>query len=161
MPPLVKWDPNPLYRQVDHEIAARMHKCGEMMVRKAKGLAPVRSGQLEASIRYEYHPAEHELTLVADAKHAIFVEFGTVHMMARPFLRPAMSEAAAVWGGSVPNLGLSFTNAPHLKSQVANPTTSKHRGNQAYNRAVSEHYNRGNIRHAKQYIRSRRGGPGS
>ncbi len=161
MPPLVRWNPNALYQQVDHSIDVRMHKCGEMMVRRAKDLVPVRTGATSASIRYEYHPAEHELTLIADSPHAIFVEFGTVHMMARPFLRPAMSEAVGVWGGSVPNLGLGFTNAPHLKSNMANPRTAKHRGNQTYNRSVSEHYNRGNIRHAKQYIRSRKGGIGS
>lgn len=161
MPPFITWNPTPLFQHVDHEIAARMHESGERMVRKAQQLVPVKTGATRASIRWEYHPAEHELTLVADSAHAIFLEYGTVHMMARPFLRPAMSEAAAVWSGSVPNLGLGFYNAKKLKSEVANPTTARHHANQAYNRAVGTHYNRGNISHAKQYIRSRKGGEGS
>lgn len=161
MPPQVKWNDAPLLRAVDNEIARKMHLCGQRMVNYAKDLVPIRTSQLHDSIRYEYHADEHELTLVADAPHAIFVEFGTVNMMARPYLRPAMSEAVAVWGGSVPNLGLGFYSAPHLKSSVANPTTARHHANQKFNRSASQHYNSGNVRHARQYIRSRKGGEGS
>src|SRR5690349_19222639 len=50
----------------------------------AQGLAPVDTGELKGSIH------EKDGDIVADAPHAIHVEFGTVNMDAQPFLRPAV-----------------------------------------------------------------------
>lgn len=50
----------------------------------AKKLAPVDTGWLKSSIH------EDDGNVVVDAPHAVYVEFGTEHMEAQPFLRPAL-----------------------------------------------------------------------
>jgi HK97 gp10 family phage protein len=56
----------------------------------AKQLAPVRTGHLRSSIyaKIEEWVAE----IGAEATYALFVEFGTRYMQARPYLYPAIQE---------------------------------------------------------------------
>lgn len=50
----------------------------------ARKLAPVDTGWLKGSIE------EKDGNVVVSAPHAVYVEFGTEHMEAQPFLRPAL-----------------------------------------------------------------------
>jgi HK97 gp10 family phage protein len=56
----------------------------------AKGKAPVRTGYLQSSI---YSTVKDWVAEVgAEATYALFVELGTRHMRARPYLYPALQE---------------------------------------------------------------------
>ena len=56
----------------------------------AKGKAPVRTGYLQSSI---YSTVKEWVAEVgAEATYALFVELGTRHMRARPYLYPALQE---------------------------------------------------------------------
>jgi HK97 gp10 family phage protein len=56
----------------------------------AKALAPVRTGYLRSSIYAEIQ--EWVAEIGAEASYALFVEFGTRYMQARPYLFPAVDE---------------------------------------------------------------------
>lgn len=67
----------------------------------AKSLAPVSprapAGELVASIRHERAVSvEHglEILVIADAREAIYMEFGTYKDRPQPFMRPALAQAA-------------------------------------------------------------------
>lgn len=57
----------------------------------AQTYAPVRTGALRDSIHTE-QSGPMSFNLVADINYAVYVEYGTVRMLARPFLRPAVIE---------------------------------------------------------------------
>jgi HK97 gp10 family phage protein len=56
----------------------------------AKQLAPVRTGHLRSSIYAKI--SEWVTEIGAEATYALFVEFGTRYMQARPYLYPAIQE---------------------------------------------------------------------
>ncbi|MDH7477097.1 MAG: HK97 gp10 family phage protein [Candidatus Bathyarchaeota archaeon] len=56
----------------------------------AKQLAPVRTGRLRSSIYAKIQ--DWVAQIGAEATYALFVEFGTRNMQARPFLYPAIQE---------------------------------------------------------------------
>ncbi len=69
------------------------------MVREARRIVPVRTGRLRASIRVgpdreAGRTGAAAATIIADAPYAGFVEFGTVRMSPRPYLRPAVNKYA-------------------------------------------------------------------
>lgn len=149
------WRGDELVSQVKAEVDTRMRRCGEAMVTAAKQRAPIRTGHLQASIGYTYRQSDQTVQLYADAPYAIFVEFGTYKMIARPFLRPAMEAAAQVWNFS---MALAFDTAPALKSAVAQPKNARHRAIMRTNLRFSTHYNRGAGGRAKMHVgRARRG----
>jgi len=66
----------------------------EMIAEEARRLAPVDTGALRESIHVEMSPGGTNGEVVVGTSggpeyYAMFVEFGTAHMPARPFLRPA------------------------------------------------------------------------
>jgi HK97 gp10 family phage protein len=57
----------------------------------AQSYAPVRTGALRDSIHAE-QTGPMSYGIAADVEYATFVEYGTVRMLARPFMRPAVIE---------------------------------------------------------------------
>ena len=74
----------------------------EAVADTARGMCPVRTGQLRSSISTS--SSGESAQVFADADYAIFVELGTYKMAAQPFLVPALSAAessvsATILGG--------------------------------------------------------------
>ncbi len=70
-----------------------LERLADEIVADAKRLAPVRSGELRDSIKIE-DVKKGEVTIVASADHAGYVEFGNSRVHARPFIRPAIENKA-------------------------------------------------------------------
>ncbi len=69
----------------------------QTMVDRAKELAPVDTGRLRDSIRFE--GGEGEYTFIADPKnptsglrYAVYPEYGTSRQIEQPYMRPALGE---------------------------------------------------------------------
>lgn len=60
---------------------------------RAKQKAPVDTGFLRNSIRAVPQPDPHVGAVYVGAEYAIYLEFGTVWMLPRPFLTPALESA--------------------------------------------------------------------
>lgn len=60
----------------------------QIVVEYAQLLAPVDTGELQESIGLEFE--NDTVSIVADSDHAAPIEFGTAHMAAQPYLRPAI-----------------------------------------------------------------------
>lgn len=64
-------------------------EAARLIAKRAQEIAPVRTGYLRDHIEAK------EGQVVSEADYSQFVEFGTVHMEAQPFLRPAVDEHEA------------------------------------------------------------------
>ena len=60
------------------------------VVSAAKDFAPVDSGYMRDTIKYDFIP--NGVLFSASSGYSLFVEYGTVNMNAQPFLGPALEE---------------------------------------------------------------------
>ena len=60
----------------------------QVVLEEMKDRTPVDTGELLESEHLEI--TDKDVSIVADAPHAIFVEYGTVKQQAQPFMRPAL-----------------------------------------------------------------------
>ena len=101
---LVHWHSQALERKIDITNERLVKRIAQIMSRKAKQLCPVLTGNLKRSIRADVQLKKGKAELVAggDAgvapgvgspvEYAVFVELGTRHRAATPYLRPAVEE---------------------------------------------------------------------
>jgi HK97 gp10 family phage protein len=69
----------------------RYRRRGVIHQASAPGEAPASdTGRLVQSIRVKHEPGSKRAIVVASTRYAVDLEFGTRHMAARPFLRPAV-----------------------------------------------------------------------
>lgn len=109
------WAGDKIRAAIYGNIDTRMRAAGQAIVARAQALAPQRTGQLRASIGYVYRQQDHTLQIYADAMYAIFVEYGTRHMVPHPYIRPALLEAGRLFGI---NLEIGFANVPHINAPI-------------------------------------------
>jgi HK97 gp10 family phage protein len=74
-----------------------MDALGSAIVEKARELAPIDTGQLRDSIGFTYRQNTGELQIHCDVFYCLYQEFGTKHIPAHPFLRPALMAAPDLW----------------------------------------------------------------
>ena len=79
--------------------AADLARFGLDVQNRARALSPVDTGRLRSSIQSVpgVEDAGPYVEIGTNVKYARFVEFGTRHARAQPFLRPALMEAAHSW----------------------------------------------------------------
>jgi HK97 gp10 family phage protein len=68
------------------------NKVADVIMDEAKDKVPVRTGNLQRSIHVEND--ENASHVIADADYALFVELGTRHQAANPYLVPALQTVA-------------------------------------------------------------------
>lgn len=73
---------------IKQAIRSALREIGERAVGYATDIVPVRTGNLKSSIAYDAD--DRQVIIGSDVTYASYVEMGTVHMAARPYLRPAM-----------------------------------------------------------------------
>jgi len=69
-------------------------------VKEAKRIVPVDTGKLKANIFVREH-SFNKFEIVAATLYAGFVEYGTVNMVARPYIRPALYRFSATWSKKI------------------------------------------------------------
>ena len=86
--------------------------CAARILQRAQALVPVRTGALRASIQIETPAATplgetgmRTINVSAGMPYAPFVEFGTRHMAARPYLRPAAEGERDRYKNAVARIG--------------------------------------------------------
>jgi HK97 gp10 family phage protein len=92
------------------KVAAKMEQAGAQAVSIAKDLVPVRTGQLQASVSYQFNKQKMELTIICDKFYGVFVDRGTRKMAARPFLTPAVQYVRKQFG--LDNVSGQFSTTP-------------------------------------------------
>lgn len=80
-------------RVLKRECQPALEKIGKDIVSDSKRLCPVYTGDLRSTIR-QSSKHDGEVTITAGNRelgidYALFVEYGTRHMIAQPYLRPA------------------------------------------------------------------------
>ena len=68
-------------------VSAVVKKTAFEIENEAKAMVPVDTGELQRSIRAEIE--EFSATIAPHTEYDAYVEFGTIHMGAQPYMRPA------------------------------------------------------------------------
>lgn len=100
---VVDWSPDKITAEVEKKAMDRLQKAGEMVADKARQKVPVDTGKLKETIRVTRLKDDPKLDIrvyagnreKGGAFYAHMVEFGTVKMPAKPFLRPALNQSKA------------------------------------------------------------------
>jgi len=79
----IGWDHN-----LDGPIDVFLEHLGSEMENDAKAACPVDTGHLRESLEHEVQ--DDTLRVGSNVKYAVYVEEGTRHMHAQPYLRPAL-----------------------------------------------------------------------
>jgi HK97 gp10 family phage protein len=80
---------------LEAEAMIKQRERATRIVERAKALAPVLTGELRESIKIQGEGIDKGMPYIAVGStddHALFVEYGTSHSAAEPFLRPAIAE---------------------------------------------------------------------
>lgn len=97
------WAPDKITAEIEKRAMDRLAKAGEIIAERARQNVPVKSGKLKASIRVTRLKGDPKQNIRVYAGnrlkdgpfYAHMVEYGTVKMRARPFLRPALNASKA------------------------------------------------------------------
>lgn len=85
-------------KEVSEDIKAALLRgletCGLVAEGYAKKLAPVDTGNLRNSITHDVDDGEPAAYIGTNVEYAPYQELGTVHMVAHPFLKPAVADHA-------------------------------------------------------------------
>jgi len=95
------WHPEKITAEIEKKAMDRLEMAGELVAARARGLVPVDSGKLKDSIRVTRLKGDPKQNIrvyagnrnKGGAFYAHMVEYGTVKMKAKPFLRPALNES--------------------------------------------------------------------
>jgi HK97 gp10 family phage protein len=95
----VEWHPEELTAAVEKHMMDRLEVAGERIAIRARQLVPVASGKLKDTIRVVRLKGDPKQNIRVYAGNRIkggafyagFVEYGTVKMKAKPYLRPALN----------------------------------------------------------------------
>ena len=82
-------------REIDQAVEGLLERVAAAVERDAKRFAPVDTGHLRDGIHAE-EPRGNTVRVVAPADYAAYVEDGTEHMAAQPYLRPALYRERAL-----------------------------------------------------------------
>jgi HK97 gp10 family phage protein len=105
------WHPENITAEIEKKAMDRLEMAGELVAARARGLVPVDSGKLKDSIRVTRLKGDPKQNIrvyagnrnKGGAFYAHMVEYGTVKMKARPFLRPAIESTKGMVRGIVQN----------------------------------------------------------
>jgi HK97 gp10 family phage protein len=94
------WAPGKITAELEKTAMDRLYKAGEEVADIARRLVPVQTGKLRDSIRVTRLRGDPKLNIrvyagsreKGGAFYAHMVEYGTVKMRAKPFLRPALNQ---------------------------------------------------------------------
>lgn len=82
---------------IDKAVAAALEEMGLACEGYAKLACPVDTGRLRSSITHMTKPSDDAVYVGTNVEYGPCVELGTVHMEARPFLKPAAADHADVY----------------------------------------------------------------
>jgi HK97 gp10 family phage protein len=96
----VEWNPGAITAEIEKHVMDRLEVAGERIAARARQLVPVASGKLKDTIRVTRLKGDPKQNIRVYAGNRIkdgafyagFIEYGTVNMKAKPFLRPALNE---------------------------------------------------------------------
>ena len=78
-------------RKLDRLVQQETEKTAQEALSRAQSLVPVRTGALRNSLQQS--PITNGAEILARRPYAIYLEYGTRRMSARPFLLPALQES--------------------------------------------------------------------
>lgn len=79
---------------IDKAVAAALEEMGLVCEGYAKLACPVDTGRLRSSITHMTKPSDNAVYVGTNVEYGPCVELGTIHMAARPFLKPAAADHA-------------------------------------------------------------------
>lgn len=79
---------------LNKKFTAALSNAGEVLLSQTKRNAPVDTGELKKSLKMNKSKIDsHEIEIDANVDYAKFVEYGSMHQAANPFMRSALKES--------------------------------------------------------------------
>jgi len=108
---VVDWAPERITAEIEKKAMDRLEKAAEYVADAARSRVPVDTGRLRDTIRVTRLKGDPKLDIrvyagsreKGGAFYAHMIEYGTVKMKAKPFLRPALNQAKSVIMGIMEN----------------------------------------------------------
>jgi len=159
---LITFNQNQFLAEISQRIDAQANTLGKLVVSIAQRYAPVETGRLRTSISYAYDNQSHAISFIVGAPYGIFQEYGTRHMMAHPYLRPALNTIGTIYGFET---SMEFQNVIRTDTKLLShgPTYQMHKSLTAAQKEhvrtklkpVAERHHIGNVSRAKLKVRHR------
>ncbi len=160
---MIEWNGQQVLDGVSQRIDESAHVIGRQVVQIAERYAPKRTGRLATSISYAYDNVTHSISFIVGAPYGIFVEYGTRHSHAHPYLRPALNTVGTIYGFQTE---MSFQNTIQTDTkllahgpsfQMHKSLTDRQKAHVRQNlKPVSERHHVGNVSRAKLSVHHRR-----
>lgn len=160
---MIQWNGQQFLDDISQRIDAQAIALGRQVVQIAERYAPKKTGRLATSISFHYDSITHSISFIVGAPYGVFVEYGTRHMMAHPYLRPALNTVGSIYGFQTEML---FTNTipTDTKLLAHGPSFQMHKSLTDRQKAhvrhqlkpVSERHYIGNVSRAKLTVRTHR-----
>lgn len=80
--------PSVISQAMEAAMEKAVYRTSAAILSRADEIVPVDTGELKASGKLEQDKLNAEV--IYDSDHAVYPEFGTIHMAAQPYLRPAL-----------------------------------------------------------------------
>lgn len=108
---VVDWSPDRITAEIEKKAMDRLEKAGKVVADASRQKVPVDTGKLRDTIRVTRLPNDPKLDIrvyagsreKGGAFYAYMIEYGTVKMGARPFLRPALNQSKSAIMGIMEN----------------------------------------------------------
>ncbi len=164
---MITFNGNQFLSEISQRIDQSANDIGKWVVKEAMlntaggrlGLH-LRTGQLHSSISYAYDNQSHAISFIVAAPYGIFVEYGTRHSRAFPYMRAALNAAGTIFGFET---SLEFQNVIQTDTKLLShgPTYQMHKSLSERQKAhvrtklkpVAERHHVGNVSRAKLKVR--------
>lgn len=108
---VVDWAPERITAEIEKKAMDRLEKAAEYVADASRSRVPIDTGRLKDTIRVTRLKGDPKLDIrvyagsrdKGGAFYAHMIEYGTVKMKAKPFLRPALNQAKSVIMGIMEN----------------------------------------------------------
>ncbi len=88
---MIAWNGQQFQDEINKSINAQGLALSQRIEAKARAYAPFRTGYLRNTIDVFYDAVGKSIEIYVGAEYGLFQEFGTRHMHAHPFIRPALN----------------------------------------------------------------------
>lgn len=95
---MITFNQNQFLAGISQRIDQSAHEVGKKIVQVAQTYVHVDTGFLRSTISYAYDNQQHTISIIVGAPYGLFVEFGTRHSHAYPYIRPALNTVGTIYG---------------------------------------------------------------
>ncbi len=159
---MITFNGQQLLNDINQSINTQGIALAQRLQDKARAYAPYRTGHLHNTIDVFYDAPGKSIEIYVGAEYGIFVEFGTRHMHAHPYIRPALNSEQIYGFDLTMNTAATDTkllaHGPSFQMHKSLTARQKKHVRQNLKPVSAAHYNKGdsNVARARLNVKTKR-----